>query len=183
LTVRRAGAETAPVIRRGGWRGVGWGLVCVAGVLVPVASAAAASGRIVPGTSIGPIAIGDERATIAAVHSDGIVARRTPSPAAPGNRNLDRVVVRYPSLSLVATFPTDEASSGVIRLVTRSPGYRTGGGIGVGSARAALLAAHPRAACSATICRLGRKRPGRVITRLHLAGRVVRVELLRVPRP
>jgi hypothetical protein len=154
-----------------------------AALAVAVPALAGAGGRIVPGRSIGPIAIGDERATIAVRHGDGIVARRTPSPDAPGNRNLDRVVVRYPSLSLVATFPTDEASSGAIRLVTRSPGYRTRAGARVGSTRAALVAAHPRAVCSATICRLGRKRPGRVITRFHMAGRVVRIELLRVPVP
>jgi hypothetical protein len=154
---------------------------CLAAALAAAAASAAPPGRIAPGRAIGPIAIGDERASIAVRHGDGVVARRTPNPMAPGNRNLDRVVVRYPALSLVARFPTDEASSGVDRLVTRSRGYRTGAGIGVGSGRAALRRAHPAAVCSATICRLGRKRPGRVITRFHLDGRVVRVELLRVP--
>ena len=105
---------------------------------------------------------------------------RAPDPAAPANRNLDAVVVRYPALSLVARFPTDEASSGVTLLSTRNPRYRTAAGAGVGSTRAAVRAAHPAAVCTAAVCRIGRAAPGRAVTRFVLAPRVVRVEVLRV---
>ena len=136
--------------------------------------ALAAGDRIAPGRSIGPVAVGDERATLALrLGGDGVVIRRTPNPEAPGNRNLDRVVVAYPALGITARFPTDEASTPAAAVATRSPRYRTGGGIGVGATRAALLRAHPGTTCAAAVCRL--RRPAG-LTRFHLAGgRVARV--------
>lgn len=160
-------------------------LVGAAGLaILAIAGPAAAGGGgvIVPGRAIGPIAIGDERASIAVRHGNGVVASRTPNPANPGNRNLDRVSVRYPALSLVVGFPTDEASSGADRLATRSDGYRTRRDVGVGSTRAAVRRAHPAAVCDASACRIGRALPGRVVTRLLFGGgRVVRVDLRRAP--
>ena len=95
------------------------------------------------------------RAVIVARFGAGEVVRRTPDPAEPGNRNLDAVVVRYPALSLVARFPTDEASTGVTRLSTRNARHRMAAGAGVGSSRAAVRAAHPAAVCTASVCQLG----------------------------
>jgi len=149
----------------------------VAGLAAP---AIAAGDRIAPGRAIGPVGVGDERATIAArLGGDGVVIRRTRNAAAPGNRNLDRVVVAYPTLALSARFPTDEASTQATSVATRSPRYRTGAGIRVGSTRAALLRAHPRTTCDGPVCRL-RRPPG--LTRFHLrGGRIARVAVSRYP--
>jgi hypothetical protein len=63
-------------------------LVGAAGLaILAIAGPAAAGGGGVIGRAIGPIAIGDERASIAVRHGDGVVASRTPNPANPGNRN------------------------------------------------------------------------------------------------
>ena len=104
---------------------------------------------------------------------------RSPDPAHPGNRNLDRVTVAYPALAITARFPTDEASTGAER--RRRPGRRAtaprAGGIGVGSTRAALRSAFPATTCAGTVCRLV---TGAGLTRFHLAGgRVVRVAVSR----
>lgn len=167
---------------RGGQRRVLVGVAGLAALAIAGPASAAVDGRIVPGRSIGPVAIGDERATIASQYGNGVVVSRTPNPDDPDNRNLDRVSVRYRALSLVIGFPTDEASSGADRLATRSLRYRTARGIGVGSTRAAVRRAHPAATCDASACRIGRGLPGRVVTRFLLgAGKVVRVDLRRTP--
>ena len=152
-------------------------ILVAAGLAAP---ALAAGDRIAPGRSIGPLAVGDERASIAArLGGDGVVIRRTRNDAAPGNRNLDRVVVAYPALAVTARFPTDEASTQATAVATRSPRYRTAAGIGVGAPRAALLRAHPRTACDGAVCLL-RRTAG--LTRFHLAGgRVARVAVSRIP--
>ena len=137
--------------------------------------------RIVHGRSIGPIAIGDERAAIAARVGDGVVIARRPSARAPRNRNLDAVTVAYPRLALVVRFTTDEASAGASLISTRAVRYRTIGGLGVGTTRAMVLAAYPRAACGPTLCRVGPAVGDRRITRFSIAALVQRVDVLREP--
>jgi hypothetical protein len=145
--------------------------------------ALAAGDRIVHGRSIGVIAVGEERATIgAALGGDGVVIARTPDPQAPGNRNFDAVTVAYPALALTVRFPTDEASSGALSVSTRSTRYRTAGGVGVGSPRARILAAFPRALCTVARCQVGPRAGDVRITRFSLSGgRAARVTVLSAP--
>ncbi len=145
--------------------------------------AAAAEGRIVHGRSIGPIAIGDERASIAARGlGGGIVIVRTPNPQTPRKRNHDAVTVAYPALAIVVRFGTDEASAAAVRITTRSRRYRTVAGLGVRSTRSRILALHSNAVCGPALCRIGPRGSDRRVTRFHLAGpRVARVDVFRVP--
>jgi hypothetical protein len=142
--------------------------------------ASATSSLIVPGRSIGPVALGQERATIGLRYGAGVVLKRTPNPDLPGSPNTDIVLVRYPALAISARFPTDEASSAASRVITGWDRYRTSRGIGVGSSRGDVRRAHPGAVCLPRLCRLGRPGPGRAITRFHLVrDRVTLVEVLR----
>ena len=139
------------------------------------AATAAVANRIVPARSIGSIALGHERASIAAREGDdGVVIARTPDPAHPGNRNLDAVLVAYPWLSITVRFPTDEASTGASVVATRSARYRTAAGAGVGTTRPKLLRAHPSATCAGNVCRLVNS-AGRTTRFTLTGGRVVRV--------
>lgn len=141
--------------------------------------AVGANNRIVLGRSIGPVAIGDERATVELRHGPGVVLSSVPNPDFPPNPNWVIQVVRFPSVAVNARFPTAEASITADRLTTRAVRYRTTKGIGVGSTKALLIAKHPAAACSATICRIGVKAAGRTITRFHIrAGVVWKVEIV-----
>ena len=147
--------------------------LCVAGPAV------GANNRIVLGRSIGPLAIGDERATVELRHGPGVVLSSVPNPDFPPNPNWVIQVVRFPSLAVNARFPTAEASITADRLTTRAARYRTSKGIGVGSTKTLLVAKHPAVVCSPTICRIGVKAAGRTITRFHLrAGVVWKVEIV-----
>lgn len=147
------------------------------------APALGAGDRIVHGRSIGIISLGQERATIGGIlGGDGVVIARTPDPRAPGTRNLDAVTVAYPSLALIVRFPTDEASSGALSVATRSARYRTAGGVGVGSSRARILAAFPRATCTVSRCQVGPGAGDVRITRFSMSGgRAVRITVLSAP--
>ena len=149
-------------------------------VFVLTVPALGAGDRIVHGRSIGVISVGEERATIGdELGGDGVVIARTPNPQEPRNRNLDAVTVAYPSLALAVRFPTDEASSGALSVATRSVRYRTAGGVGVGSPRARILAAFPRAVCTASRCQVGPRAGDVRITRFSLSGgRAVRVAVV-----
>lgn len=155
-------------------------VIASAAALVLAVPALGAGDRIVHGRSIGVISVNEERATIGdKLGGDGVVIARTPNPQEPGNSNFDAVTVAYPSLALTVRFPTDEASSGALSVATRSARYRTAGGVGVGSRRARILAAFPRAVCTASRCQVGPRTGDVRITRFSLsAGRVVRVTVL-----
>ena len=114
------------------------------------APALAAGDRIAPGRSIGPVAVGDERATLAArLGGDGVVIRRTPNPEAPGNRNLDRW--RWPTPpwgSPPASPPTRRAP----RRRRWRPGRR-----GTGRAPGSASARRGRPCCAPTRARRARR--------------------------
>jgi hypothetical protein len=157
-----------------------------AGLLLAPATGGAAQDRIVVNRSIGPIAVGDERAEIAGgTGVAGRVVTRRPDPRRPGNRNLDRVEVRYLPLGITARFLTDEASTTTDLVVTSDRRYRTAAGVGVGSTTTRVRLLFPSAACSpeGTFCRAGARVPGRTVTTFRLRDdRVVAVELRRLPR-
>jgi hypothetical protein len=156
----------------------------IAAFVVTATLAAPAAGNpvpartaILPGTALGPVAIGDERVPIENAIGPGKVIRRfrTPGVPVPGE------VVRYPRFGIEVLYLTGEASAGAHRIRSTSPRYRTPRGIGVGSPRAAIVRAHPAARCGATACILVHRRTGFTVeTRFALSGGlVIRVRLLR----
>ena len=157
------------------------GAAVMAALAISGPAAAAGGGLIVPGRSIGPIAMGDERARIALRHGDGIVASRTPNPEHPqpnstcGERPL-------PALSLVVGFPDgrgEQRRRPARDALPRLP-YAPRGGRGDRAGR--RCGAPTRRRCpDAGACRIGRALPGRVVTRFLLGrGQVARVDIRRV---
>ncbi|MFN8121326.1 MAG: hypothetical protein U0237_02745 [Thermoleophilia bacterium] len=156
-------------------------LLAFAAVLAAPAWGNPVPGRtmILPGSALGPVAIGDERVPVEAAIGPGRVVRRFRTPRVP----LPGEVVRYRRAGLEVTFLTAEASAGAWRIRSASARYRTPRGIGAGSPRAAVLRAYPAARCDATGCAIVHRRAGfRVETRFAISrGRVVRVRLSRMP--
>ena len=158
-------------------------LLAALGLLTTPAAAAASTTLIVPGSSIGRVAIGDERAVVEGRVGPGHVVATYPGPTP----SLPGQVVSFASAGLVAAFGTPEASAQADLVATRSPRYRTATGIGVGSPIAAVRAAYPGLACAHRVCGLLRiSATGEVrVTRLAFsaARKVVKVAVYRVDGP
>jgi hypothetical protein len=145
------------------------------------AAHAAPSGRtlIVPGRSLGPIALDDERAPVEDLLGPGTVIDRRPNRDIP---SLSTEVVAYPRFGLEVTFPTQEASTGAARIRTTWARYRTARGIGVGSSRRQVRAAYPGVRCRPTVCALSRRAGSSTVeTRFVMPrGLVTRMTLIRL---
>lgn len=151
-------------------------VLAAAGVAAPaVGNPVPARTAILPGTALGPVAIGDERVPVESAIGPGKVVHRFRAPGRP----LPTEVVRYPRFGIEITFLTGEASAGAWRIRSAARRYRTPRDIGVGSSRAAVRHAYPHARCAATGCTVLHRRAGATVeTRFAISGaRVIRVRL------
>lgn len=145
-------------------------VLAAAAAIVPAGPAAAGGAPVTQirlGRSIGPVKLGMQRSVVRTI--DGAESQLAPVTGKfPARR------YRYADLRQVVWFPTAAPSARAIFAITTASIYRTGRGIGVGSSRAALRAAHPAARCAtARLCVIGQELPGRRVTVFRLRGGAV----------
>jgi hypothetical protein len=129
-----------------------------------LAAAAGAEGAIQLQHGIGGVRLGQTEAKVRAV-------RGAPVRVVTGSNEFGA----YRRLLYRGLTVTLQGGRRVTAVSTRSPAERTNRGAGVGSTRAALLAAHPSVTCpDALHCVVGREVPGRTVTAFLLRRGAVR---------
>jgi hypothetical protein len=124
---------------------------------------------IAPAYAIGPVRLGERRASVERALGPGHVTARP-------HTELGRfVVVLYRKAGLTVTYRA-ESPSAATSISTISPKFHTPRGVGVGSPVRALRHRYPAVSCSAAVCTLGKLLPGHAVTSFYVRRRhVVRV--------
>jgi hypothetical protein len=124
---------------------------------------------IAPAYAIGPVRLGEHRASVARALGPGKVVAR------PTSELGSFIVVRYARAGLTVTFARG-GDAPATSISTVSGRFRTPRGIGVGSPVRALQHRYPAVECKAVVCTLGRLVPGHAVTSFYVRRRhVVRV--------
>jgi hypothetical protein len=124
---------------------------------------------IAPAYAIGPVRLGERRASVERALGPGHVSAR------PHTELGNFVVVRYRRAGLTVTFAAGKPSP-VTSISTIATRFRTPRGIGVGSPLRALHHRYPSVACAGAVCTLGKLLPGHAVTSFYVRRRhVVRV--------
>jgi hypothetical protein len=140
---------------------------------VAVAAAGLAAGGVAAGSAdaaillqhgIGGVRLGQTLAAVTAEKGPPVTIRK-------GSNEFGRFTeLRYRGLTV-----SFQGGTRVTAVSTRSSAERTNRGIGVGSTKAALLAAHPQVTCPDTFhCVVGKEEPGRTVSSFGLRKGVVR---------
>jgi hypothetical protein len=124
---------------------------------------------IAPAYAIGPVRLGERRASVERALGPGRVTARP-------RTDLGRfLVVKYRRAGLTVTFAAGSPSP-VTSISTIAPRFHTPRGIGVGSPVRALKHRYPSVSCEGAVCTLGKLLPGHAVTSFYVRHRhVVRV--------
>jgi hypothetical protein len=125
---------------------------------------------IAPAYAIGPVRLGERRASVERALGPGHVIAR------PKTELGKFVVVKYAGAKLTVTYASAGSRAPVTSISTISTRFHTPRGVGVGSPVRAVKHRYPSVSCAGAVCTLGKLVPGHAVTSFYVRGRhVVRV--------